>query len=109
MGAAPIERLTEPSLVQPGENAKTPKPVRGGGDTTGTRRVRGIEDRQRLTSSHDTYARSTCLFHVLQEIKLPWKRYICFSHDAALLGPDIKPIEFDALLNIWVSSSCMTR
>jgi hypothetical protein len=47
-------------------------------------------------ASPDTCVRSACLLDVLQELKLPWKRYICFSHDGALLGPDIKPSEFTA-------------
>jgi hypothetical protein len=34
-------------------------------------------------------------------IKLPWKRYIAFSHDAALLTEHPTAKEFEGLLNIW--------
>lgn len=62
MGSAPVERLIDPQMLQPGETASVQKP----------------------------------------DIKLPWKRYIAFAQEEALLGAEITDRDLKSLLTIWV-------
>lgn len=94
MGSAPVERLSVPALLQPGETAKMKKVSRKR-DSPAAATEKG---RTQLGSLRSAPLRCVSL---QPDIKLPWKRYIAFG-DEAQLKAEITDKEFASVLNIWV-------